>query len=910
MKSDGSSNSRIDQLINELVREVIDVGSKKDASSEAEPSEIASKLASSIRSTIRDRLAKAKTKSAAAETPTHDLSVQDVVELAGGASDETVDVGDATQRKIGGATPTTDLGLSGPAIKIRHGRLPPDYEAIEILGQGGMGVVYKAKHKPLDRLVAVKMILSGEGASDQRLKRFQEEVLATAHLAHPNIVSVHEAGNHDGLPYLSLELVDGQSMFERLRESPLETPAAAEMLSKIARAIEYSHTQGILHRDLKPQNIMLTRDGVPKVTDFGLAKRLSDGEDLTKTGGPVGTPGYMAPEQAVGDKSIGPSADVYSLGAILYYTLTGRAPFVGPTPLETLRQVISSDPVAPSRMQPGMDRDLETICLRCLEKSPERRYASANDLADDLDRFIRHEPIVARPISTTERIQKWCRRNPRVAWLSGLAAALVMALIIGGFGSAAVINQERLAEKAARDDAVEKQKIADAQAEVARDLARSVLYDLRQYFQDKPELRPLRQELLDRVLVGVEGIYDNSEALANDTLATSAIAERGRYFVDEGEYQEGADLLLEAERSMRRLMESTELVNVDISQMNIDFSLGKAFRGLGELEKAEERFRDFLSRAEKYKRENDGRRSKDLLQDTGDAQSSLGRVLIQRGRSEEAREHVLAGVRDARELLKRSPGRIDAMRTLSGRLLVLADLYEKDSDIESMANAYEESSNMLRRIAKATRDDADWANLAIFLRNYAKSLQEKGRLAESQLPTEEAISIYRELVNRNVFKWRTRESLALLLFLNSKLDKTSDKKADELLDEAIRLLRPMMEEEPTEAQQDVLLRCLASKGLVDESIELAEMLASRNSANSLGRAAVGLALLSEQIDENRKRDEVLDRAIEFARGMFKHGFRDLSVLRNDKDFAALQKLDRYHAMLDEFEQQFANQSAK
>ena len=297
------------------------------------------------------------------------------------------------------------------------------YEILEELGRGGMGVVYKARQFRLNRLVALKMILSGAHAAPTDLVRFLAEAEAAAQLQHANIVQVHEVGSHAGLPFISLEYVDGGTLARKLRGTPLPPREAAGLTATLGRAVQYAHQHGIVHRDLKPANVLLTADGTPKIADFGLAKRSAAGPGMTQTGAVLGTPSYMAPEQAECKKDVGPAADVYALGAILYELLTGRPPFQAPTQLETVLQVVSHDPVPPRRLQPRLPRDLETICLKCLQKDPRKRYASAADLADDLDRFLADRPIVARPIGRPERAWRWCRRNPVVAGLAVVLAA-------------------------------------------------------------------------------------------------------------------------------------------------------------------------------------------------------------------------------------------------------------------------------------------------------------------------------------------------------------------------------------------------------------------------------------------------------------------------------------------------------
>jgi serine/threonine-protein kinase len=306
------------------------------------------------------------------------------------------------------------------------------YEVQELLGRGGMGVVYKARHLRLQRPVAVKMLLAGAYAKPQELERFLREAETVAGLRHPNIVQVHEAGDVDGRPYFTMEFVEGGSLAQKLVGTPQPARQAAALVARVAEAVEVAHRGGIVHRDLKPANILITADGTPKISDFGLARRLENGARLTQSGVPLGTPSYMAPEQAQGrTHAIGPAVDVYALGAILYELLTGRTPFQGETPAETVLQVIQQEPVPPARLNGKVPRDLETICLKCLHKESERRYASAAALADDLSRFLEGRPIQARPLGWGAQVGRWVRRRPAVAALLGATVLFTIALIGG-----------------------------------------------------------------------------------------------------------------------------------------------------------------------------------------------------------------------------------------------------------------------------------------------------------------------------------------------------------------------------------------------------------------------------------------------------------------------------------------------
>jgi serine/threonine-protein kinase len=310
----------------------------------------------------------------------------------------------------------------------------PGYEVQGELGRGGMGVVYRAWHTRLNRPVALKMLLAGAYAEPADRERLQREAEAIAALGHPNIVQVHDVGDVEGRPYFTMELVEGGDLAGHIRGVPQAARQAAALVATLADAVHAAHQSGIVHRDLKPGNILLTRDGTPKVTDFGLARRLGGNGGLTLTGMPMGTPSYMAPEQARCEKkAIGPATDVYALGAILYEMLTGRPPFYAETPTATLQQVLTDEPVPPARLNPGVPRDLTTICLKCLHKEPHRRYASAAALAEDLRRFLRGETIAARRAGRLERLARWARRRPAAAALLALTL-LAATAVLGGAG--------------------------------------------------------------------------------------------------------------------------------------------------------------------------------------------------------------------------------------------------------------------------------------------------------------------------------------------------------------------------------------------------------------------------------------------------------------------------------------------
>jgi formylglycine-generating enzyme required for sulfatase activity len=397
----------------------------------------------------------------------------------------------------------------------------PGYQIDGVLGRGGMGVVYKARHLALKRTVALKMIRSSSHASPRELARFWMEVEAIARLQHPNIVQIHEVGESDGHPYCALEFVESGSLARKLGEGPVPARDAARLVEALARAVHLAHSRNVVHRDLKPANVLLASDGTPKITDFGLARQLDSDSGVTQAGVVMGTPSYMAPEQASGQAhEAGKAADIYALGAILYECLAGRPPFKGSTVIETLNQVRNQEP-APFSRRAEVPLDLETICLKCLRKEPEKRYASAAELADDLARYRKSEPIQARPVGRLERAVKWVRRNP------ALTAAVVMVALALATGTTvsylkyleveeqrgialeqeAAARQEADKAKAARDFLVSILRVAETDSLGGNITARQILAKAEQRipieFADQAELRAELVKAIDQVKRGI-----------------------------------------------------------------------------------------------------------------------------------------------------------------------------------------------------------------------------------------------------------------------------------------------------------------------------------------------------------------------------------------------------------------------
>ncbi len=449
-------------------------------------------------------------------------------------SDMTTDfggeAGPSFQRTL--RTPPPETGSGAPCE-------PPDYEILGELGRGGMGVVYKARHRRLNRLVALKMI-RGAYADDIQVARFKIEAEAVAALRHPNILQIYDIGEHNGSPYVALELLEGGSLLDRMRGTLLPPKQAAEWMVPMVMAMDAAHNAGIVHRDLKSANILFSADGIPKITDFGLAKRLEEDEGQTHTGQVMGTPSYMAPEQARGDtKMAGPPADIYALGAMLYEMLTGRPPFKGVSAMDTMKQVLEQEPVSPSRVQFHIPRDLETICMKCLQKEPKKRYSTAKEMADDLSRYLRGEPIKARRTPPVERAVKWVKRRPAKATALAFTTAALLGLVsYGAWYWNRQRSLERLAEihQAAVRDQTETDFDSARKAMAGKNWnsARVILEKRNTLLQAErnPRLASLTEQT-GQMLAEVESSLKSQDALEAEEKAKNEVQKHYRRFLEQ-----------------------------------------------------------------------------------------------------------------------------------------------------------------------------------------------------------------------------------------------------------------------------------------------------------------------------------------------------------------------------------------
>jgi serine/threonine-protein kinase len=655
-------------------------------------------------------------------TGQHVASAEDLTQTVALAGDQEDGQGGGQPR----LSATEEAGIPNPSQAVtepsktgtRSRRIPTvtGYKILGELGRGGMGVVYRAKHIGLNRQVALKMILAGSHASVQELARFRAEAEAVAHLQHPNIVQVYDVGEHDGCPFFSLEFIDGGCLTDRIGNTPQPPAEAARTVQVLAAAMEYAHKRGIMHRDLKPANILLAQDGTPKITDFGLAKRLEGDSSQTRTGSILGTPSYMAPEQALGQsKEVGPAADIYALGAILYELLTGRPPFQGTTLLETVQMVRAAEPVPPSRLQPGLPRDVETICLMCLRKEPHKRYATSGLLAEDLRRFLAKEPIQARPTPLWERVAKWGRRRPAAAALivvSSLAAVTVMA---GGWLFARqeakrAEEARQLTALAQRNEKLAVERRIEAEREHARaeknfqealaavDVMLTRVGEKR--LAHEPRMERLRRDVLQQALSFYQGFLAAAE---KDPTVRSETA-----------------------RAYRRVG--------DIEDM------------LGDYAASEREYRSAINLLQELAAK--APQNADLRAELAAAKNQLGIVLEATGRSREAQPLLQAAMEIRSKLVADFPAVADYRRGLAGNLHNQGLFLQTGNRLTEADMAYGKAAQLFGELAAQFPKEADYRlELARTLANRAALLESAGKPPEAEKAARQAVELQRQLVH-------------------------------------------------------------------------------------------------------------------------------------------------------------------
>ncbi len=655
-----------------------------------------------------------------------------------------------------------------------------DYELLAEIARGGMGVVYKARQLSLGRIVALKMIRSGRFADDEEVQRFRVEAQAAAHLDHPHIVPVYEVGTHDGRDYYTMGYVEGRSLEQKLVAGPLPAREAADLLCTVAAAIHFAHQKGIIHRDLKPSNVLIAprehplsdsspgrRDRPhpfpfePRITDFGLARRLESTDRLTITGQVVGTPSYMSPEQAAGQQ-VGPATDVYSLGALLYCTLTGRPPFRAANVIDTLQQVRSQEPVPPRQITPGVPRDLETICLRCLSKDPAARYATAADLADDLARYLRGETIVARRAPWWERGAKWARRRPAVATL-----AAVVAVSLGvGIGMAVRFRlrlEERSARVAQQAQLLERESLQRAQAEAEALIAsmRAALSEevrlaaTIEDYRSAEFLDPPQRAVLQEAVTRYEGLLPRFER------PTEAVSRRLAVGADASTYREllagcrftlgalqsslGRSSAVESLQAAKKLWETllaAEAAHVGYRHglASCCYNLGDYYTGVNELPLAEEFFAAAREHAEQLPPGQQSELLGRILLKTGLLQAALGK-LADAGQQFQSAETVLLKQLESAPSDAAAAARLGRVQFSQGLVCVKTLRYAQADP--HYRRALDTQQMLVQRVGSYNRSRHD---LAATLANYGQLRWQLGDVATGAGYLQQAVDEARILV--------------------------------------------------------------------------------------------------------------------------------------------------------------------
>lgn len=505
VSQDGAGEPSRSDIESSATETMIESGDTSPEKSTREIETIVAGMDSSAETELETHAENSGTANSAAETLQNQTDIETMVPTDAGDSSVTMD----ENRIVGTVISGADSAFSRPGAAhgpvIGSGQTFGDYELISPLGQGGMGVVYKARQKAANRLVALKIIrpdrMSSMTEVTQRrmVDRFRAEAHAAARLQHDNLVTVYDVGEIDGCHYFSMQYVEGGCLSDQISDRSLDSREAARFLEPVCRAVHAAHEEGILHRDIKPANILIEDETLrPRIADFGLAKLQNEDQELTRSGEAMGTPSYMPPEQFGDAASATARSDIYSIGATLYHLLSGRPPFKAATSMATMRQVLNVEPVALRELNPEVDQDLETICMKCLEKEPDRRFQTASEVADELQRFINGEPILSRPLGRPERLWRWCRRNPVVASLSGLAATSMIIAVVSFAVAYFETDEARRKVEASLDETAKAQKLSEASFQDAlaavNDFFTHVSEDR---LLNEPGTEELRHELLD-----------------------------------------------------------------------------------------------------------------------------------------------------------------------------------------------------------------------------------------------------------------------------------------------------------------------------------------------------------------------------------------------------------------------------
>jgi eukaryotic-like serine/threonine-protein kinase len=816
-----------------------------------------------------------------------------------------------------------------------------DYRILGELGRGGMGVVFLAQHIKLGRKVAIKMITESMVTDSKIIERFEAEARAVASLKHENVVQLYEIGTFQGKPFFALEYAAGGTLSDKIREFPLSPKDAAKAVQSLASAMHVAHESGVLHRDLKPSNVLLTEEGTPKISDFGLAKLLvDDDQSQTRTGTVMGTPCFMSPEQAQGQTNgLTGATDQYSLGAILYACISGRPPFMAASTIDTLSEVIHKEPVPLSRLSETIPIDLETICLKCLEKEPAKRYASCAELADDLRRFINDEPILARPVSLFEKGWRWCKRNPKVALPSGLAAGLIAVTAavstwawITTSAQAAVITQERDEADRQRTIAIqqkataeENEVLAKKQAELALQNMQFVVSEVDKKLKDLPGSSDIRIEILE----AISRKWDDLEVelvggVAGEAIPTLMAARHSLAITFQS-----LDKLEQAQREFEKLLKKardrvalkgrtdsarTNLVKILIASATLSRRLDHdPLSGIKKLEEAFELMQEVVDNPSPQ----EGSPSKqEILQLHSASAMNLGVEYLRDGRIAETERFFSAALESNNEvmrMIRKEPGfdqlSEDERDTKTASLQMQLDksrlglgyirlrlgqteralpLYEKA--IASRREIFERRPKML----VMTTELAGQLNL------YGKSLLWLNRYDDAAEKLRESVKLYDQARNADPEKVDIKRALseALYRFATARSLQGHDAEATSFAERSRLLQAELFAASPDEKNQLNLMLSEARMGNVAEAmkhIDAIEKISNNNSEAHLERARA-LAQLSQSVNEEQ-RPALVEKALDSLERSVNEGFKDPFRLQAEIELRSLGQLDRFKEIL-------------
>ena len=701
----------------------------------------------------------------------------------------------SADRKPADARPTLPEGGSAETGV----RTVAGYEILGELGRGGMGVVYKARDRRLGRVVALKMLLAGGHAASEDARRFRTEAEAVAALAHPNIVRLYEAGEADGLPYFALEFCAGGPLDKRLAGRPQNPRQAAALLAAVARAVQSAHEAGVVHRDLKPGNILLDEKGLPKVADFGLAKRIDSGvSGPTGSHAMMGTPAYMAPEQMGGAKNVGPAADVYALGAVLYEMLTGRPPFLGESEVHMIYLVSTQDPVSVRQLQPKVPADLETVCLKCLAKEPGRRYRTAAEFAEDLEAYLDNRPIKARPAGSIEKAVRWVRRNPAWAALGAVSAAAVVALTAGAVAFAVRTEQDRRALEVERDRAVaaersaasERDRAVEAERVTASERDRAVEAE-RRAAANFEESRKVLRECLD--LARDHPVFQRPGMQEARELLLRAAAPFHDRFAEVGGTRE-----LRTEAVMAKVAAALQSAETKSKPEAIELYR----RCIPELEGLAAETPGFAGYRETL----------------ATVRQNLGNLLHETGDRAAAEHEYRTALREALELAKRFPDVVKYQVQVAADRQNLGILLRENGDVDGAEREWRlsleplEELNRRRPAAPEVR-----VRLAAGHESLGVLCSDLGRVDEAKSRQEEALRLRRELAAERPGEARYRSDLATAQMNMGVVLRSAGelRAAGSALTEAVRILQALSDENPAVVEHRALLATAEStRGLV------------------------------------------------------------------------------------------------